>query len=579
MLWDISHLMYRRFNPLEKEFDGLHSSQIVINIVSGQFVQQSNLQASTYVEVEMIGIPVDCSKRKTRVVRRNALNPIWNDTFFFKVMFHDLAFLKFSVFDNDTNHMVSQRVIPLKCLRPGYRHVRLRSPNNSSLSLASLFVYSRVEEESLERTSDETDEFCGGISGYNKIDNTHTSTDLTKSGDTKEASALGTPIKDAQKIAPATMVSANIPLKKKLFFVMVYGVMTGEPFTILRATQESTTRELIAQALQKSNRTGQNVNDYILVAEVGRGWKKKDRDLPATQRVLDMHEKPLQAQATWQGEGRFIFKKIGNDPSSRAWLTSIRSVSERRATFTSEQSTSQGGNPNEASSSWDDDDTFLVCVYNVSPDIPYAILKAPINATAQDVLAQSLVKARRMEDPNLFVLIEELEYGSTSTGASSNTQQRPLATDEIIFSTQANWKTIGRFILQDKSQVTPSMRRHRLAIDKISRGFSISRAAVLNSASKNPIQSALSDPTTSKIKRSDCTSVPSTSGSHILGSGIFRAKGNSDKEITSCSPRRQKHREVHSEGETLSEDEGRDLMSSVFRFKKMSIKKLKAWKS
>lgn len=188
-----------------------------------------------------------------------------------------------------------------------------------------------------------------------------------------------------------------------------------------------------------------------------------------------------------------------------------------------------------------------------------------------------------MEDPNSFVLIEELEYGSTNTSSSSNTQQRPLTSDEIIFSTQANWKTIGRFILQDKSQVTPSMRRHRIAIDKISRGFSISRAAVLSS--KNPIQPALSDPTTSRLnKRSECTSAPSTSrggGSHILGSGIFRAKGNSDKETTSCSPRRQKHREVHSEGETLSEDEGRDrdLMSSVFRFKKMSIKKLKAWKS
>lgn len=293
--------MYRRFNPLEKEFDGLHSSQIVMNIVSGQFVQQSNLQASTFVEVEMIGIPVDCSKKKTRVVRRNALNPIWNDTFFFKVMFHDLAFLKFSVFDNDTNQLVSQRVIPLKCLRPGYRHVRLRSPSNQPLSMAALFVYSRVEEESLERTSDETDEFCG-ISGYNKIDNTNTSTDIAKKCDSIETT--GTAAKEIQKGVPATMVSANIPLKRRMFFVMVYGVVTGEPFTILRATQESTTRELIAQALQKSNRVGQNVNDYILVAEVGRGWKKKDRDLPATQRVLDMHEKVLHTQAMWQGEGR-----------------------------------------------------------------------------------------------------------------------------------------------------------------------------------------------------------------------------------------------------------------------------------
>lgn len=223
--------------------------------------------------------------------------------------------------------------------------------------------------------------------------------------------------------------------------------------------------------------------------------------------------------------------------------------------------------------------SFNCSIYNVSPDIPYAILKVPINATAQDVLAQSLLKARRMENPDNFVLIEELEFGSSTSGGSNNTQQRPLDASENIFSTQANWKTIGRFILQDRSQVTPSMRRHRIAIDKISRGFSISRAAVLSTAAKNPIQSALSDPTTSR-KRGDGTSASGSSG-HIMGSGIFRAKGNSDKEIASCSPRRQKHREVHSEGETLSEDEGRDrdLMSSMFRFKKMSIKKLKAWKS
>lgn len=592
VLWNPSHLMYRRFNPLEKEFDGLHSSQIVINIVSGQYVQQNNLLASTYVEVEMIGIPVDCSKKKTRIIKRNSLNPIWNDTFFFKVMFHDLAFLKFSVIDNDTNHMVSQRVIPLKCLRPGYRHVRLRSPTNQPLSMAALFVYSRVEEESLERTSDDADEFCSTSIDKYESGAVGTVTSTTAGIDSSAANEMNPLAKELQKIAPATLVSSNIPLKRRMFFVMVYGVVNDEPFTILRATQESTTRELLAQALQKSNRIGQNVNDYILVEEVSRGWRKKDRDLPATQRVLDMQEKPLQAQAMWSGEGRFIFKKIGNDPSSRAWLTSIRSVSERRATYTGNDGEQAGGGETEgvgsgsgAHSIWDDDDTFLVCIYNVSPDIPYAILKVPMNASAQDVLAQSLLKARRMENPNNFVLIEELEYGSSGS-ACNNTQQRALANDENIFKTQAGWKTIGRFILQERSQVTPSMKRHRLAIDKISRGFSISRAAMLSTASKNPIQVALSDPTSraNKVSRGGESSSSGSSAMSTaihMGSGIFRAKGNSEKEFASCSPHRQKHREVHSEGETLSEDEShdRDLMSTMFRFKKMSMKKLKAWKS
>lgn len=93
---------------------------------------------------------MDCNKQKTKIVQKNALNPIWNDTFHFRVMFQDLAFLRFSVIDATTNHLLAQRIVPLKCLRPGYRHLRLRSAQNKNLNMSTLFIYSRVEEESLE---------------------------------------------------------------------------------------------------------------------------------------------------------------------------------------------------------------------------------------------------------------------------------------------------------------------------------------------------------------------------------------------------------------------------------------------
>lgn len=135
---------------LQQEFDGIHSSQVVINIVSGQYVGQNNVNLSTYVEVEVIGIQIDCNKQKTKMVLKNTLNPIWNETFHFRVMFQDLAFLRFSVVDANSSHLLAQRIIPLKCLRPGYRHIRLRSSLNKSLNMSTLFIYSRVEEESLE---------------------------------------------------------------------------------------------------------------------------------------------------------------------------------------------------------------------------------------------------------------------------------------------------------------------------------------------------------------------------------------------------------------------------------------------
>ena len=43
----------------------------------------------------------------------------------------------------------------------------------------------------------------------------------------------------------------------------------------------------------------------------------------------------------------------------------------------------------------EDEETFLVCVHNVSPEIPYAILKSRVSDTAKDILLQALLKVHR----------------------------------------------------------------------------------------------------------------------------------------------------------------------------------------
>lgn len=62
------------------------NSNAFFQIISGQYVCQ-NYSTNVQVEVEVIGIPVDCAKQKTKVVPKNALNPIWNDIFTFQVSF------------------------------------------------------------------------------------------------------------------------------------------------------------------------------------------------------------------------------------------------------------------------------------------------------------------------------------------------------------------------------------------------------------------------------------------------------------------------------------------------------------
>ncbi|XP_058116355.1 1-phosphatidylinositol 4,5-bisphosphate phosphodiesterase epsilon-1-like [Anopheles ziemanni] len=604
VLWNRSHLMYRRFSPLEKEFDGLHVTQLVLNIVSGQYLNPGSLYASTFVEVELLGIPVDCGKRKTKTIRKNSFNPLWNETFYFKIMFHDLAFLKFSVYDAETGLVIAQRVISLKCIRPGYRHVRLRSPTNQPLNMASLFVYTRVEEESLDRSYDEIDEQYLQQRG-----------EKNRGRGNNDTGGEVPVVFESSRLDVANSLESKVPqLKRKMFFLTVYDVVPDKPYTILKITQESTTKDVLTQAMQKMNKPTQDMSNFILIEEVYRGWEKKDRLLPPSQRVLDMTEKPLQAQGHWRGEGRFILKKIGNDPSSRAWVTSIRRTTDRRASIAATMgalgmgtTAGAGGTGKEPTAddllALENVDNFLVCVYNVSQDIPYAILRVPMKSTAQDVLAQALLKARRLDNPNNFVLVEELNYSNKG----NDTMQRILLDDENVYVTQANWKTIGRFVIHERSQLTPStIRKTILPIEKISRGFSISRGSSSSSTSvhslvsKSPIQVALSDPTAAssssarfKSRSAGAHEHGGSGGSSGTGTksrhhGHGRTKFSSEKDTSfsstsagSAGSKSANRREVHSEGETLSDEEAKetDIMSTMSRFKRMSIKKLKSWKS
>ncbi|XP_046742538.1 1-phosphatidylinositol 4,5-bisphosphate phosphodiesterase epsilon-1-like [Diprion similis] len=515
VMWDKGHMMYRRFNPWDKEFDGLHSAHLTLSIVSGQYVSPTNLLSSTYVEIELVGIPIDCAKHKTKAIQNNALNPIWNEKFCYQVMFKDLAFLRFSIVDASSHHLIAQRVLPLKCLRPGYRHVRLRSCKNKPLALSTLFIYSRLEEESLDY-----DDTCCREHKEPK----------------RGPSTSG---KETEKLVSVDPVLGGVTLKRRMFFLMVYHVIPEEPYTILKVTQESTTQEVMLQALQKAGISAEHVDEYILVEEVSRGWEKREREELPTQRVLDPSEHPLQAQGLWKGQGRFLLKRVGDDPSSRAWLASIRS--------TAAHSRLNDTSPREKSTHiWDEADTFLVCIYNVSPEIPYAILRVPVSSSAQDVLAQALVKARRMEDPIKFALVEELEWGGVGAVGSGNRQQRVLRDDENVYSTQALWKTLGRFILREREQVLP--RRHLLpaTLDRLSKGFSVGRSVSLPGSGKEkvPVAEALSDPTSRGLRH------------RLLLSG--------------------RRREVHSDGEESRES---DILNAALHLKKVSLRKFRVWKS
>ena len=137
VLWNKSHPEYGRFNPVEKKKENDYVS-FSLKIISGQYLTENSglagssssnsgnagnyagyganytglntnnpavfnnnysyhhhhrssaveiLQtASTYVEVEILGIQCDCTKERTKTLNKNALNPIWNEEFVFHVI-------------------------------------------------------------------------------------------------------------------------------------------------------------------------------------------------------------------------------------------------------------------------------------------------------------------------------------------------------------------------------------------------------------------------------------------------------------------------------------------------------------
>ncbi|XP_060809211.1 1-phosphatidylinositol 4,5-bisphosphate phosphodiesterase epsilon-1-like [Amyelois transitella] len=517
VMWDPGHIAYRRFNPMDKEFDGIHASHLHLAVISGQYVAENVYSFyNAFVEVEILGVPADCRKVKTQIARRNALNPVWRESFNFKINFPELAFVRFEIYDADTNYMLSQRVIPLQCLRPGYRHVRLRSPTNQPLNMASLLIFSRCSEE---------------LAG----ESTRVDTELSSPHD-----------------------------RRKIHFLVVYAVARNEAYSILKVTQDTTANEAIAQCLTKSGVNRSARGNYVLVEEL-------PSRTPA-QRVLAPHERVLRC-ATAKPEARLLLKRVGDDPSSRAWLTNIRSTSTDKGKDKSlpsdEESVTQEEEPRRP-------ENFLVCVYNVSPEIPYAILKVPFTATASYVVYQALTKARCHDNPKSFVLVEDL------TSFDGRSRMRALADDEVVYNAQAGWKAIGRFVLQEKGATAP-IPRHRAAIARIQRGLSMTRGAITGGTGfplggfssdtpvtdgKSPVQAAFSDPT-------HCRRLSSTP----LGKGIARAKGHSDKDIRSFMQRRTGSREVHSEGETGGSLGAEALAAQVARFKRVSLRKLRALRS
>ncbi|XP_029393720.1 1-phosphatidylinositol 4,5-bisphosphate phosphodiesterase eta-1 isoform X2 [Mus pahari] len=140
------------FNPFSGDpLPANPKKQLILKVISGQqlpkppdsmFGDRGEI-IDPFVEVEIIGLPVDCCKDQTRVVDDNGFNPVWEETLTFTVHMPEIALVRFLVWDHDPigRDFVGQRTVSFSSLVPGYRHVYLEG-----LTEASIFVHITINE-------------------------------------------------------------------------------------------------------------------------------------------------------------------------------------------------------------------------------------------------------------------------------------------------------------------------------------------------------------------------------------------------------------------------------------------------
>ncbi|KFP12281.1 1-phosphatidylinositol 4,5-bisphosphate phosphodiesterase eta-1, partial [Egretta garzetta] len=140
------------FNPYSADpLPANPKKQLILKIISGQqlpkppdsMLGDRGEIIDPFVEVEIIGLPVDCCKDQTRVVDDNGFNPVWEETLTFTIHMPEIALVRFLVWDHDPigRDFVGQRTLAFSSLVPGYRHVYLEG-----LTEASIFVHITINE-------------------------------------------------------------------------------------------------------------------------------------------------------------------------------------------------------------------------------------------------------------------------------------------------------------------------------------------------------------------------------------------------------------------------------------------------
>uniref|UniRef100_A0A8C9X4L9 Phosphoinositide phospholipase C n=1 Tax=Sander lucioperca TaxID=283035 RepID=A0A8C9X4L9_SANLU len=383
VLWDRTCPLYKQFCPMERDVEKMSPAVYSLTIVSGQNVCPGNTAGSPCIEVDVLGMSIDSCHFRTKPIHRNTLNPMWSEHFQFTVHFEEMCFLRFAVVENNSSQTTAQRTLPLKALKPGYRHVQLRTQHNESLEVSSL----------------------------------------------------------------KNVMTICFIITCCLHRVTVYAAPGPELFTVFCVTEQTTAKQLLDMVSTLEAR----IHDYFLCEEKVPLLKERSEVKRCAQhRPLAPEEEVIRLVSSWNSEegyvGRICLK------------TREENLNEKNSLLEGEDEVTVGGR--EGAGGGAEDDMFFVQVHEVSPEQPHTVIKAPRYSTAQDIIQQTLSKAKYscsiLSNPNPcdYVLMEEVTKDASSKKSSTaKPLQRLLLDHECVYQAQSRWRGAGKFILKLKEQV------------------------------------------------------------------------------------------------------------------------------
>lgn len=104
-----------------------------------------------YIEVGIVGMPADITKKKTKVIMDNWF-PVWNEEFDFPLTVPEIALLQIQVKDKDPtgkDDFAGQTCLPVSELKFGFRSVPLYNEKGEQFNSVKLLMCFQFDQSEL----------------------------------------------------------------------------------------------------------------------------------------------------------------------------------------------------------------------------------------------------------------------------------------------------------------------------------------------------------------------------------------------------------------------------------------------